>query len=183
MGHSRPPRRQRPGHPGSPAEPVSESLAELLTRFGEAPIETWTDEDWEGFTLQALWRLCCDGVRDLPPYTTSPPPPFRQRDMLLEATGVDTDAMVHDVMIRFCAAYLDQGMASWQLPRRNQGFYRAFSALYRYPGWAPRLDRGLAQSSAGSMTRGSGRSTRSLNRSMHWVSARRNGKDFSRRRC
>ena len=28
--------------------------------------ENWSDEDWEGFTLQALWRVCCDGVRDLP---------------------------------------------------------------------------------------------------------------------
>ncbi len=132
--------------PGSPAEPVSMSLAQLLTRFGEAPIETWSDDDWEGFTLQALWRLCCDGVRDLPPYTTPPPPPVRQRDLVLEGTGVDTDAMVHDVMIRFCAAFLDQGMANWQLPRRNEGFYRAFCALYRRPGWAPAdWMRGLAQ--------------------------------------
>ena len=135
----------RPKH-GSATGPVSESLAELLKRFSEVPIETWTDEDWERFTLQALWRLCCDGVRDLPPYTQPPPPPVRQRDLLLEATGVDTDAMVHELMIRFCAAFLDQGMANWQLPRRNEGFYRAFCALYRRPGWAPAdWMRGLAQ--------------------------------------
>ena len=76
----------------------------------------------------------------------APTAPVRQRDLLLEATGVDTDAMVHDVMIRFCAAFLDQGMANWQLPRRNEGFYRAFCALYRRPGWAPAdWMRGLAQ--------------------------------------
>jgi uncharacterized protein len=56
---------------------------------------------------------------------------------LFDATGVDTDVMVHDVMIRFCAAYLDQGLANWQLPRRNEGFYKAFCALYRTPGGAP----------------------------------------------
>lgn len=28
-------------------------------------------------------------------------------------------------------------MASWQLPRRSEGFYRCFCALYRHPGWAP----------------------------------------------
>ena len=127
----------RGGVNGSAASRVSGSLAHLFARFGADKIETWTDEDWEGFTLQALWRLCCDGVRDLPPYTKAPPPPVRQRDMLFEATGVDTDAMVHDVLIRFCAAYLDQGMAKRQLPRRSEGFYRAFCALYRHPGWAP----------------------------------------------
>ena len=108
-----------------------------MSRFGAATIETWTDDDWEGFTLQALWRLCCDGVRDLPSYTRQPPPPPRQRDMLFEASGVDVDAMVHDVLIRFCAAFLDQGMANWQLPRRSEGFYRCFCGLYRHPGWAP----------------------------------------------
>ncbi len=80
-------------------------------------------------------------MRDLPPYTKPPPPPVRQRDMLFEATGVDTDALVHDVLIRFCAAFLDQGMAKWQLPRRSEGFYRAFCSLYRHPGLgAGRLD-------------------------------------------
>ena len=97
----------------SAARPVSGELAELFSRFGENTIETWSDDDWEGFTLQALWRLCCDGVRDLPPYTKQPQPPVRQRDILFEATGVDTDALVHGVLIRFCAAFLDQGMAKW----------------------------------------------------------------------
>jgi hypothetical protein len=60
---------------GAAAVPVSPSLAEMLRRFGASRIESWTDDDWEGFTLQALWRLCCDGVRDLPPYTKQPPPP------------------------------------------------------------------------------------------------------------
>ncbi len=128
------------------AEPIAASLVELLSRFGAHSIENWTDDDWEGFTLQALWRLCCDGVRGLPPYTTKPPPPVRQRDMLFDATGIDTDAMVHDVMIRFCAAFLDQGLASWELPRRDEGFYVAFCSLYRLPVWAPAdWMRGLAQ--------------------------------------
>ena len=92
------PRPRGGGNGGAEAAPrrraISDSLAELLDRFGESTIENWTDDDWEGFTLQALWRLCCDGVRDLPPYTQPPPPPVRHRDMLFEATGVDTDALV-----------------------------------------------------------------------------------------
>ena len=70
---------------------------------------------------------------------------MRHRDLLLEATGADTDALVHDVLIRFCAAFLDQGLAHWQLPRRDEGFYRAFCSLYRQPGGPPdRWMRGLA---------------------------------------
>src|SRR5262249_60678291 len=51
----------------------------------------------------------------------------------------------HDVLIRFCGAFLDQGLARWQLPRRDEGFYRAFCALYRRPLGPPdRWLRGLA---------------------------------------
>lgn len=117
--------------------PVSRSLAEMLAKFGAARIESWSDDEWESFTLQALWRLCCDGVRDLPPFARAPAPPVRQHDILFEATGIDTDSLVHDVLIRFCGAYLDQGMAKWRLPLRDEGFFRAFCALYRHPGLAP----------------------------------------------
>ena len=122
-----------------------DSLAELLGRFGVSTIETWTDDDWEGFTLQALWRVCRDGVRDLPQYTRPQPQPIRHRDLLLDATGVDTDSMVHEILIRFCAAFLDQGMANWPLPRREEGFYESFRALYRQPKGSPApWMRGLA---------------------------------------
>ena len=58
---------------------IPDGLADLLVRFGESRIEDWSEADWEGFTLQALWRVCCDGVRDLPPYTSPPPPETRHR--------------------------------------------------------------------------------------------------------
>ena len=125
--------------------PVSAGLVELLSRFGASRIEDWSPEEWEGFTLKALWRVCCDGVRDQPCYAPPPPSAVRHRDLLLEATGVDPDAMVHDTLIRFCAAYLDQGMAQWALPRRDEGFLRCFAALYRIPGGLDEAwTRGLA---------------------------------------
>ena len=48
----------------------------------------------------------------------------------MQATGEDSDRLVHDVLIRFCAAFLDQGFASWSLPEREKGFYHAFCKLY-----------------------------------------------------
>jgi uncharacterized protein YbcC (UPF0753/DUF2309 family) len=132
------------GRSARTAEP-GDSLAELLGRSGGAAIENWSDDAWERFTVQALWRVCCDGVRDLPQYTRPLPQPIRHRDLLLDATGVDTDAMVHEVLIRFCAAFLDQGMANWQLPRRDDGFYESFLALHRQPKGSPaRWMRGVA---------------------------------------
>ena len=116
---------RRAGDPPSRA-----GVAELLDRYDESVIEAWGDGDWERFTLQALWRVCCDGVRDLPPFSPRPTLPLRHRDLLLEATGEDADALVHGVLIRFCAAFLDQGLAAWPLPNRDEGFWRAFGALH-----------------------------------------------------
>ncbi len=115
---------------------IPESLSDLLDRFDESRMEYWSDEDWEGFTLAALWRICCDGVRDLPTFAALPPLAVRHRDVLLEATGQDTDLLVNDRFIPFCAAFVDQGYANWELPRRDEGFFRAFCALYRLP-WRP----------------------------------------------
>ena len=65
------------------------------------------------------------------PFGEPVPPPVRHRDLLLQATGRDTDLLVHEVLIRFCAAFLDQGFAGWSLPGREAGFFRAFASLYR----------------------------------------------------
>ncbi len=108
-------------------------LAALLERFGDSAIEGWTDATWEAFTLQALWRLCCDGVANVPEFALPPPPAIRHRDLFWQAVGQDPDSLVHGLLIRFCGAFIDQGLAHWELPRRAEGFLAAFCALYRTP--------------------------------------------------
>lgn len=55
----------------------------------------------------------------------------RPRDRLLARTGIDTDDLVHPLLTRLAAAYVDQGMAYWTMPRRQEGIYSAFCDLYR----------------------------------------------------
>jgi uncharacterized protein len=125
-----------------------ETLVGLLRKLGSSRIEDWTDDQWEGFTLQALWRVCREGVRDLPQFTSPPTPAIRHRDLMFEVTGTDPDFRVNELLIRFCASFLDQGLAHWPLPRRDEGFFRSFRALYRGPvgppdRWLRGLDREL----------------------------------------
>ena len=120
-------------------------LRPLLRQTGEAQIESWNDATWEAFSLGTLWQICMDGVRGLPPGDPSPAPLLRHRDLLRQATGEDADLLVNEVLIRFCAAYLDQGFARWPLPDREQGFLRAFAQVYgTLGGSADFWQRGLA---------------------------------------
>jgi uncharacterized protein YbcC (UPF0753/DUF2309 family) len=106
-------------------------LSRLLQRFSGSPIDCWSEEAWEKFTLQILWRICRDGVQDLKAQTPPPPLPVRHRDLVLAAAGQDSDLLVHDLLGRFCAAFLDQGLSPWPLPYRDQGLFQAFGRLYR----------------------------------------------------
>lgn len=107
-----------------------ELLGDLLRHFGEDAIENWSPETWEALSLRVLWRICREGVHGLGSHVRSEPGPIRHRDLLLEAGGEDADLPVHDVLIRFCAAFADQGFAPWRLPHRDEGFFRSFCRIY-----------------------------------------------------
>lgn len=76
--------------------------------------------------LERLWKE----LLAVAPTTTPPAVGSRLRDQLLSAYGVDTDQLVHPLLIRFCAAFVDQGIAYWQMPGRESGLLEAFRALY-----------------------------------------------------
>ncbi|XZE53450.1 DUF2309 domain-containing protein [Planctomycetaceae bacterium SH139] len=121
--------------------------------------------------LHALWNACLDGVsnstfRGVCQATCS----LRSRDRLLSETGIDADMMVADMLVRFTAAFLDQGYASRPLPNRDVGFFRCFRLLYQSTSlasspWlrsvAARLQR--AESSGSSAIESVRQSLRSMN--------------------
>lgn len=112
-------------------------LGTIFARLDEAEVENWSDAAWEEFTLRALWAICCRAVEGVPSFAPSVPSPLRHRDWLLAAGGTDADLLVNDEFIRFCAAFIDQGLARWQLPRREEGFLAAFAAYARQKGGPP----------------------------------------------
>lgn len=110
---------------------LNQQLIENLIRQNCAErIESWGHPEWESFTVQLLWQVCHQGAHGVRQFGDSAPAFVRHRDLLLAAKGCDSDALVNDVLIRFCAAYLDQGMANWMLPDRNAGFLAAFRAVH-----------------------------------------------------
>ncbi len=103
----------------------------LFQRFGGSKIEEWDESTWESFILHLLWHACREGVHGVPRFTAKRPAPVRHRDYLLRATGVDSDRLVNEHLIRYCAAFTDQGVAAWTLPTREQGFFHSWLSLYR----------------------------------------------------
>lgn len=111
--------------------PRCQLLDSLVKRFEDQPVERWNEATWETFSLQLLWRVCREGLDqvDVPP--TEVPRTTRHRDLLHDATGEDIDLLVHPLLIRFCAAYTDQGLSNWELPDRDRGLLATFCQLYR----------------------------------------------------
>ncbi|GAA3093144.1 YbcC family protein [Streptosporangium carneum] len=71
-------------------------------------------------------------------------PVTRRRDQILALTGQDTDELVHPLLIRLSAAFLDQGIAYWPMPERGLGLLGAFRWLYGQAGGPPdRFLRGM----------------------------------------
>ncbi|MCA9606984.1 MAG: DUF2309 domain-containing protein [Myxococcales bacterium] len=76
--------------------------------------------------LRALWeRLAPHAPR---PARAAVGP--RPRDRVLASHGVDVDERTHPVLIRICAAFVDQGIAYWTMPGREHGLLDAFRDLY-----------------------------------------------------
>ncbi|GKS60100.1 UPF0753 protein [Nitrospira sp.] len=102
------------------ARAVSSALSELDDHGRE-----------EHRAVRRLWNGCVAAVE-----SAGKPPPVptgllvRHRDWLQAVHGLDTDAWIHPPLIRFLAAYLDQGLAHWSMPERWRGIHGCFLEIY-----------------------------------------------------
>ena len=111
-------------------------FGELFHRFGIDSVETWEDAKWEALSLESLWQVCSAGVQSIPVEMQPETSAIRHRDWLMAAGANDTDLLVNEFLVRFCAAFLDQGISLWPLPDQNLGFYRSFLRLHA-ASWNP----------------------------------------------
>ncbi len=114
-----------------------EWVGDLLRPLGVKRIEQWDESTWEALAVSSLWHICRAGVEGLSGQGESNRSAIRHRDLVLAATGTDADLAVNDLLVRFCASFLDQGVSHWTLPRREEGLFRAFLHLYAQSGGPP----------------------------------------------
>jgi uncharacterized protein YbcC (UPF0753/DUF2309 family) len=97
-----------------------------------------------------LWHACVEAISLSRPVVMHVRPPVRHRDLVRAIDpSLDTDALVHPQLIRWCAAYLDQGVAAWPMPGRGRGLLATVADIYSgsfgpTEPWAARLPQALA---------------------------------------
>ena len=80
---------------------------------------------------QALWDACL--ARVTPQTAPVPGKPKRPRDAVFAKFGIDMDLLIHPPLIRLTGAYLDQGIAYWPMPLRQEGLLRAARRIMPQP--------------------------------------------------
>ena len=85
----------------------------------------------DGRVASELWHACVEASAGSRPAIIHVRTPLRHRDLILETfPTLDTDALVHPLLIRMVAAFIDQGVAAWPMPDRDRGFLAAVAGVY-----------------------------------------------------
>jgi uncharacterized protein YbcC (UPF0753/DUF2309 family) len=131
-------------------EPGNALLRSMLQGCKPEKLKAWTEHRWRRFTLNYLWNACREGVERIP---QQPQPSGLCIAFGSQGDGaIDSESirMVNELLIPFCASYLDQGFAAWSLPDRDLGFLKAFCSLYAsravvLPEWLSSLPAEIAK--------------------------------------
>ncbi len=91
--------------------------------------------------IQSMRAIHADSPREVFNfwYSRTPMPqsrfktPARPRVGILEAHGIDLDTVIHPELIKMAGAFLDQGLAYWPMPNRQDGFWAAALKVFVQP--------------------------------------------------
>ena len=72
---------------------------------------------------RALWDVCLARVKPQPAPLAARSK--RPREAVMAQFGIDMDQIIHPPLIRLVEAYLDQGIAYWPMPLREEGLLKA----------------------------------------------------------
>lgn len=92
----------------------------------------WTaSEEGQGELLEIARGIAADLERPVagPPATPDLPPQRTLSDWLEALTGTPALDAINDEMVKWSAAFLDEGLAGWGMPSRTEGFYLSWRAL------------------------------------------------------
>lgn len=117
-------------HPEELLDPSPDHVAALAAR-----IEAESGQTGEGLPAARLVRK--EAAHLLDTLLEKVGGEWTLRGLLLALTGEDLLEDARPLLIRHLAAHLDQGLAAWHNPARQQGFYAAWrAAAERDPNWA-----------------------------------------------
>ncbi len=120
---------------------VHSARRRTLLHHAEARYGSLSQSTLETLLMTELWQR----MKEVASPVEEQPHRPRPRDRIRDALGIDPDTWVHPLLIRLCAAFLDQGVAYWTMARREEGILRAFRRLYGLPVGPPdRWMNGLA---------------------------------------
>jgi len=94
-------------------------------------IDDVADADASDGALPALYAAAARAVADakLPVVHRGVTPHATHRDFVLALSGIDPAPLVDAQIVRFLGAYLDDGLARWSMPSREEGLLRCFVAF------------------------------------------------------
>lgn len=126
--------------------PFLDCTAEL-PEWSNRNLENASQVVCEAIYLRSLWRVIRQGVEANQTQGDNADTVWRTRDSEIAAFRADTsDRRVDEIMIRFTAAYLDQGYAVHPLPHVASGYWASFLAVFsRNALLAPRWQRALGK--------------------------------------
>ena len=114
--------------PGCSLPDIDDESVRQATFTRIAPLGQLDDERQAS---SELWHACVEAVALTRPSVRHVLPPVRHRDLIKAVDpAIDTDALVHPLLIRLCAAFLDQGVAAWPMPGREHGLLKAVVPMY-----------------------------------------------------